>query len=258
MKLYKTLLCLLYIVFFSSDASYVYADRAPEMITDRPDQTESSTTVSPGYVQIETGLLHTKNESAGITEFPGTLFRIGVSARIEARVGFSGWIFDDALDTNGFGDSELAAKIFLWKESGWIPEAAIIAGVSIPTGEEDFSSERADPAVRCAFSHILTDRLSLGYNIAAEWVTDTNKHTQVFMPYTCALGIGVTERIGTYVEFFGEFPLKEDGDAAHLFNCGMTYSAAQNFQLDVEGGVGIAGKADDWFIGTGISYRIPR
>ncbi len=45
-----------------------------------------------------------------------------------------------------------------------------------------FSSERVDPAVRCAFSHVLTDRIGLAYNIAAEWVTDENKHTLVFTP----------------------------------------------------------------------------
>ena len=46
------------IFFFSS----CFASDVPELITDRPDQTESSSTVPPGYVQIEVGWQHLKEE----------------------------------------------------------------------------------------------------------------------------------------------------------------------------------------------------
>lgn len=252
--------CLLFMFFLL--ISSIQAEEATEMVTDRPDQTESSVTIPPGYVQIETGLTLTESGNTHITEGPGTLFRIGVSNRIEARIGFAGWISENANDTNGFGDSELSAKVFLREEKGYFPEVAILAGMSVPTGEDGFTSDNVDPGVRLACAHTLSDRLALGYNLAIEWITGLDdmgkKDTLTFLPYTCGIGIGLTDRIGSYVEFFGELPLEDEGDAAHLFNCGFTYKLMPNIQLDAEGGVGISDKADDWFIGTGISYRIPR
>ena len=59
----------------------------PELITDRPDQTESSVVVPPGYVQIETGWSLSRDDEGGIRsethQFPGTLFRIGAFNRME-------------------------------------------------------------------------------------------------------------------------------------------------------------------------------
>jgi len=56
----------------------------PELVTDRPDQTESSAVVPPGYVQVETGWSLSRNQEGGIHTnthaFPGTLFRIGALA----------------------------------------------------------------------------------------------------------------------------------------------------------------------------------
>ena len=39
-------------------------EEAPDLVTDRPDQTESSETVGPGYVQLEFGWLHVENSDA--------------------------------------------------------------------------------------------------------------------------------------------------------------------------------------------------
>ena len=64
-------------------------DTPPEMVTDRPDQTESSNIVLPGHVQFEIGYTHVEVELDGVDfvfdELPQTLARIGLSKRFELR-----------------------------------------------------------------------------------------------------------------------------------------------------------------------------
>lgn len=233
----------------------LYAQTVPDMVTDRPDQTESAVVVPLRSLQIETGYTHMDTGNFTTDELPGTLLRYGLHERIELRFAITGWVFDDASDENGFGDSEAGIKVRLYDESGMIPEAALLAGITLPTGEENFTSDEADPRIRLAFAHTLSDRFSLGYNVAAEWNTIADE-TELAVPYTCGLGIGLDDRFGTYVEFFGEFP--EEGDSSHLFNTGVTYSILTNLQADIEGGFGLNDEAPDWFAGAGLSVRIPR
>ncbi len=51
-----------------------------ELVTDRPDQTESSVVVPPGFFQIEIGGTYTGSDTR-VLETPGTLVRIGVFDR---------------------------------------------------------------------------------------------------------------------------------------------------------------------------------
>jgi hypothetical protein len=55
----------------------------PELVTDRPDQTESTEIVPKGFVQTELGL----GDADGADATFAGLARIGLSERIELRVG---------------------------------------------------------------------------------------------------------------------------------------------------------------------------
>ena len=61
---------------------------AQTIITDRPDQTESSSTIEAGSIQIETGVLleETSSSSQKSLYAPSTLFRIGLTDKIEFRI----------------------------------------------------------------------------------------------------------------------------------------------------------------------------
>ncbi|HSL81608.1 MAG TPA: transporter, partial [Thermoanaerobaculia bacterium] len=69
-------------------------------MTDRPDQTESAAVVEPGYVQVETGVLFSRHgdgpDEVEVVEGPGTLVRIGVGGRTELRLGWAGWVRQEA------------------------------------------------------------------------------------------------------------------------------------------------------------------
>ena len=261
-----------------AEAAGAAGDPPPELVTDRPDATESAVTVPRGFVQLETGvLLSTESEGEReleLFEGPGTLLRVGLSRSLELRLGWSGWV-DAELDpgsagsggdgVDGLGDADVGAKLALWDERGGRPQAALLAAVSVPVGEEGISSERFDPSILGSFSWTLTDRLSLGTNVGVRWETEETargRETLVHLAWSGALGIGLTPRLGAFVELFGSEPLEsapEGGNGAAVSaDGGLTWLVRPNLQLDLFAGAGLTDEADDRFVGAGLSVRWPR
>jgi hypothetical protein len=241
--------------------------QVPELVGDRPDQTESSDTVGVGYVQFEFGWTRSKYDAGGdVTSdaFPETLVRVGVADDIELRFTFDGHVWeeaDNARREDGAGDLGIGLKWRLWEEAGRRPQTAVLAGTSIPAGQAPFSSERFDPSIRLACSHTLSETLSLGYNLAGLWTTEEDaagdRDTTASVAYSTVLGIALSDRFGTFVEFFGARPTGA-GTPAHSLDTGLTCLIAEHFQIDIVGGVGLSDAADDWFVGAGLVWRVPR
>jgi hypothetical protein len=249
------------------------AEGSDPMVTDRPDATESSSIVPRGLFQFEVGWTHTENDEGGV-EFendaaPEVLLRAGLSERIELRVGFGGYQWAEttiagggSIDGEGAADSSLGIKLRLATEQGGRPEMALIGAVSLPTGDDLFTTDEVDPAFRLTFSNTLSDRLSLGYNVGAAWASETDgggdEDRLARAEWTAALGIGATDRLSFFVELFGDAALSAHGSARTLIDGGATYLLRENVQFDLFVGSGLSDAAEDWFGGVGISFRLPR
>ena len=233
-----------------------------ELITDRPDATESSATVAPGYAQYESGWTHFEDENknglgARGDSFPETLLRIGLVEDLELRLGYKGFNWEHQESAGGSsksrrfsGDPEIGFKIRLADEEGMAPEIALMSQLQVPA----FSSKSAEPSYRFAFTHTLSDKLSLTYNLGQAFETDAGDLFQ----YTVALGLKLSDQWGTFVEFFGDIPSCGGSvGPANTFAGGLTYLWRENVQIDVFAGAGLSESADDWFVGTGISFRLP-
>ena len=232
--------------------------QAPELVTDRPDQTESATVVPRGLLQVETGYLFARDGGVGGHAAPGTLLRIGLGGRTELRVGHAGIVGGEG--RRGAGDSELGAKVnFIPQADGWRPELALLGGLSLPTGGHGFSSGGADPSFLVAFAHELRPRLSLGYNAGAAWESSPDRpHRAAFVVYSLALGISLTDRLGTFLELFGDRRVTDATATSASVDAGLTLLLTDVLQLDVSVGRRLRGPADDLFVGTGLSFRLPR
>src|ERR1700752_4330658 len=79
----------------------VAQNATPELITDRPDFTESSEVVGSGVVQIESGLTFEQtNETAKQVTAPQLLVRVGIGPRVELRVAGDGFV-SQSVETPG-------------------------------------------------------------------------------------------------------------------------------------------------------------
>ena len=232
--------------------------QSPELVTDRPDQTESATVVPRGLLQVETGYLFTREGDVGSHAAPGTLFRIGFGGRTELRLGHAGVM--GAEGRRGAGDSELGAKVnLISRADGWRPELAFLGGLSLPTGDSRFSSDGADPSFLVAFAHELRSGLSLGYNAGAAWESSPDGPARdAFLVYSLALGVGVTDRLGAFFEVFGDRQVTAAPATGVSADAGLTFLVTDIVQLDVSVGRALRGPADDLFVGTGLSLRLPR
>ena len=212
------------------------AQDVPEMITDRPDVTESAEVVPFKTVQIEAGLLHVEDDEGGVKSesdgIGGVLFRIGISEPVELRFGWGGYLSQTVrqgggnVGSDGSDDLNLGVKINLGDEDGRKPSMALIVATTLPTGGDEVSTDRFDPAVVFAGSSTFTDRLSLGYNAGLVWssapASGGGTTTDLDVVYSTALGIGVGRKLGTFVEVFGTVPV-DSGDSTVSLDGGVTY-----------------------------------
>ena len=236
---------------------------APPLVTDRPDQTESAAIVAKGKLQLETGFVYEYDEGEVLEmenyTYNSTLLRYGLTKSTELRVGME--YLDEKLITQsgqefsftGLSPLYTGLKVKIAEEQGIRPDMALLGSLTWPaTANKDLEPQFVAPALRMSFAHTLSDNLSLGYNLGAEWDGD-NPEASYF--YSIALGIGVTEKLGAFVESYGS--LYKDRDPEHKADTGLTYLVSNNFQLDVSGGIGLSENAPDYFASFGFSYRIP-
>ncbi len=238
-------------------------NQPPEMITDRPDATESSSIVPRKTLQVETGGFYESFEDGDVTTktytYNTALLRYGLFDNVELRLGWD--YVEQKTEINGTqvgrtlsGLSPLlaGAKIGISEEKGALPQMAIIGHVMLPfTAGEDFKPETTGVNFRFAFAHTLSDKSSLSYNVGAEWGDDSPEAAYI---YTLAYGYSVTDTFGLYAELYGDFP--ENSPANHLWDAGLTYLVRHNVQLDATVGSSIT-DGQDILLSAGVSFRIP-
>lgn len=233
------------------------------LVTDRPDATESPTTIAPGFVQVETGGFYESYETNGIKNesftYNTTLVRLGLLDNLEFRLGWdfvegqtsvNGNRFDNI--TSGFSPLLFGTKIAISEEKGWMPEIGLIGHLFLPfTASSDYRPETTGVDFRFSFAHTLSEKSSLSYNLGAQWGNDSPEAAYI---YTIAYGYSITYKFGAYVELYGDLP--EDNKANHLWDAGFTYLLSNNVQLDATVGSSIT-DGQDILLSAGVSFRLP-
>jgi len=243
------------------------------LVTDRPDFTESTEAVPLGRFQLESGYTFTYDREGGerIREqgFPELLLRVGVARDFELRFGWGGYALTEREfqsesrrgrpispeeHIQGAEDFELGFKLKIHEQRGLIPHLAILGGVTFPSGSPSASSGDVDPSLGMLWAYDLSDDLALaGQFIFATPTDDGDRFFQ--SAASVSLGAALTDRLGTYVEYFGFYPDAEQSDSSHTVNGGFTYLVDTNFQIDIRAGFGLNEQADDFFTGVGFAWR---
>jgi len=85
------------------------AAEGQELVTDRPDFTESAIVIPAKTVQIESGFTWIDESTSEALSGPEVLVRWGLSERLELRIGLPDWV-DPRGGSSGVGDSSIGAK----------------------------------------------------------------------------------------------------------------------------------------------------
>ena len=238
-------------------------DNAPDtLVTDRPHFSEASSLVGFGHVQIESGYTYFGDRSDGVRtithSFPETLFRIGMLADwFEFRLAYNYLVESSAGRTvSGSDDLYVGAKLALTEQAGWLPEIALFPQARLPTGVNAFSSDQILPGFNLAYSWKINDFIELECNTQLNRRRDEVNHYYTEFIQTANIEYTLTKRLGAFTEWFGFMP---NGALAaspqHYLHGGFVYLFTDNLQYDIHAAVGANRHADDYFAGTGLSYR---
>ncbi len=234
-----------------------------EWITDRPDRTESASSVQVGSLQIESGFEYESDKSNVNTEISSlniasTLLRYGLFEKFELRLGgnfLSSSIESGSLSLkrNGLSDIMLGAKYAFINDHSEIPDIALILHFFLPLGAEVFKPAKTEPQAILAAAKSLTENFDLGINLGTHYNSSAE---ELFYFYTVAAGIGISDKLGAFAEVYSEiFPNNPPFISA---GAGFTYLILPNLQLDISGGNGLFNNSKVWYLGAGFSVRVPR
>jgi hypothetical protein len=181
---------------------------------------------------------------------PTTLFRYGMTRGLELRV-VSQFETMKVLDerTQGISDTEIGAKIQVFKKEGVNTEIALISHLLVPTGTPELSGESYGSINKIAVSHSLNETLGLGYNLGYTYPGSGKGN----LTYSLVLGVEVNDRVGVYVEPFGE--IVDIAEFQMNADAGLTCLVRENVQLDFSFGTGIINRRMN-YVSTGVCWKI--
>jgi hypothetical protein len=255
-------LTLFLLIVFSTNAQN---DSIPNLITDRPAQSESPSLLHKGFFQIETGVQYVDRvdpeKELERIRLGTTLIRYGVFSNFEVRLSDSyEWMHvqtkENSKDSteSGMGPVTVGFKVYVINEKGIRPAMSILGTITFRhLGDEVFSPTYSYPIGKLLCSHTLTKKISLNYNIGFGY---GGENADGFFIYSGNLGYSFTPKFWAFIEVYGNF---DSGNAPNnKGDAGFSYLIRKNLQVDLSAGMAFDNDIDRFFASTGLSWRIPR
>lgn len=235
------------------------------LITDRPDATESPNTVAKGYWQYEGGFLYSRDTpgygSLDKTVYNTSLFRIGLLDNFELRLGINSQkeraeLLDGAVRRREFSGATpllLGFKTTLLESDGAGPTIGFLGHLYLPFAAANaFKTTHTGADFRFSVAHSLSEKNGIAYNIGAQWGGDTAAMAYV---YTLSFSHAINQKLGLYLEVYGDLP--EQQGPNHSWDSGITYLVNPSFQIDATVGAGW-NTPQAILLSTGLSLRFPK
>jgi hypothetical protein len=235
------------------------------VITDRPDLTNSTLTVSPGAVQIETGVeyQHVSQAGSALRRFAlQNTIRVGVTKALEVRVDGEPFVqMRGPDDATGTGDETLGLKYrFLDQpEAWWWPSLGVEPSLKLPTAPEPIGSGLVDFGALALVSWVFPWNLSLDVNAGANAIAQPHPRGYLVQAAVSgSFGQQITERFSTYVELAYRSRGDPEGRNSILLDTGFIFLLKRWLALDAAVGTVVAGRGPDYVFRTGATVLLGR
>jgi hypothetical protein len=224
----------------------------PEIVTDRPDITESAIVVPKGSLQFENGLTWTSDHGQTALDLSETLVRFGVSDRTELRIVVPNYLdgFTGRASASGFGDVALGMK----QQLGPLPgefDLSVIVALSVPTGADRISSHGFDPFIKFPWSRDLKEGWSTGGMESLFWYTE-DRRRNLTGESTFYIEKQITKPWDAFAEYGGDFAQR--GGSKEVAHFGTAYRITPKNQIDFHFGFGLSQATPGRFFAVGYSF----
>ena len=244
-----------------------------EMVTDRPDQTESPYTVDAGHFQLEMDFFtygQDRVTSGGadtrVTDMavaPINL-KIGLLNNLDLQFMLEPWRTTKTEDRltgesdrqSGFGDVVSRVKLNLWGNDGGRTAFAAMPFIKIPTSQDGLGNNAVEGGLILPLGIELPLGFSLGLMTEFDFVRD--EAGQAYHPeFVNSLTIGhdIVGRLGGYLEFFSQVSTDTGAEWVGMIDVGLTYGFTADLRLDCGVNIGVTPAAEDWHPFIGVSMR---
>lgn len=235
----------------------------PSLTTDRAEYTMTTEAVGAGILQLESGLLLESSPSARLVHAPAPLLRIGLTRRLELRVGGDGMLWQrpgsdgTCPRASGLSDMGVELKWKLMDEHGYRPALALAPSVSTPVGRSGFTSTGYDPTLKLAWAKKLVKGFRASGNFNMSSLTEDQ---QRFLQHAASLCVEHDMPAGwvAYWENYNIWPRHRAGERESLWNTGLFHGLGKNAQIDLEVARCFVSAAPHWYLGAGLVVRCPR
>jgi hypothetical protein len=213
----------------------VVPEPPPELITDRPDFTESSRAAPRGYAQFEYGLDYRAGEDAQGFSLPLLLVRYGLGGGGEVRVGFTG--LELTFPRDGPGETDVGPLSLGGKYAfslGPSLDLSLIGMLGLPLRGDAYDSEGVSLTFKLTAALELADWVSLGANFGVDVLglgASSSAQDRVYLA-SLVLGFEATERTYLFLEGYGEIPERVPDEARAVLQAGFAYQPAPHWQVD--------------------------
>lgn len=230
-----------------------------EMSTDRPDTTESAYTVDAGHFQLEATLFgFAKDHGVEGYTIAESNFKLGLtnSTDLQLVVPFYEHVRGDDIDEGGIGDLQVRWKWNLLGNDQGDTALAVMPFIKAPTASHDLGNDKVEGGIIVPLATTLNDTFSLGFMVEVDWVhDDVRDGYEVDFVNSIVLGIGLTERWGSFVEFVSVATTRAEASWEGYAKAGVTFAISDDFVLDAGAAVGVNDAAEDFGTFVGFSWR---
>jgi len=225
-----------------------------EIVTDRPDVTESAIVVPRGTLQAENGITWTSNGSNNMVATCQSLLRFGLTDNTELRLATPGYQSNvgGASGASGFADLSIGIKQQLVPPGSGF-ELSVILAASLPTRSVSQTSHRVDPFVKLPWSHELAHGWSIGGMASLFWPTEQARRNLTWEP-TFVLEREIIKPIDVFVEYAGDY--SHNRTSRQIVHFGTSYRSAAKSQIDFHFGFGLSSGSPSRFFAVGYSFRL--
>jgi Putative MetA-pathway of phenol degradation len=250
--------------FLMASMTWASEELPSEVAPDRPDVTNSTTTVAPGAFQMEFGLEYRRspeNDSPAERRLTvQTTLRAGLSDRFEVRLDGEPLVrLRQEQDDLGLGDLMLGLKYRFFdppEGRGW-PSLGTQAFVKIPTASQPIGSGRTDLGVLGLATQPLPWELTLDVN--AGLVAAGQPHGYLLQGLASAsLSREILERLSPFIEMFFASRDERDGHDTLGLDSGVIYLLTRRVALDRAVETTLNRPRLDYAMRAGVSLRFGR